>query len=78
MCRHIRIKFLSWEYMYTTLKLLGKRVIQTNPSKSDERLFSDIYLCRLRLKQGRKIHDFYILRQGLPERRSSEGYASFK
>ena len=29
--------------MYTTLKFLGKRVIQTNPSKFDERLFSDIY-----------------------------------
>ena len=36
---------------------LGKRVIQTHPSKCDERLFSDIYLCRLRLKQGREIHD---------------------
>ena len=36
----------------------SKRVIQTNPSKFDERLFSSIYLCRLRLKQGRQIHDF--------------------
>ena len=44
--------------MYTTLTFLGKHVIQTNPSKFDERLFSDIYLCRLRLKQGREIHDF--------------------
>ena len=33
-------------------------MIQTNPSKFDERLFSDIYLCRLRLKQGREIQDF--------------------
>ena len=38
--------------------VLGRRVIQTNPSKFDERLFSDIYLWRLRLKQGREIHDF--------------------
>jgi len=37
---------------------LGKRVIQTNPSKFDEKLFSDMYLCKLRLKQGREIHDF--------------------
>ena len=44
--------------MYTTLKVLGKRVIQTNRSKFDKRLFSDIYLCRLRLKQGREIRDF--------------------
>ena len=36
-------------------------------------------MCRLRLKQGREIHDcFYVLRQGVPEGRSSEGYASFK
>ena len=32
-------------------------MIQTNPSKFDERLFSDIYLCRLRLKQGKEIHE---------------------
>ena len=44
--------------MYTTLKFLGKRVIQTNPSEFDEMLFSDIYLCRLRLKQRTEIHDF--------------------
>ena len=44
--------------MYTTIKFLGKHVIQTNPSKFDERLFSDIYLCRLRLKPGREIQDF--------------------
>ena len=35
MCRNIRIKIISY---------VGKRVIQTNPSKFDERLFSDIYL----------------------------------
>ena len=57
-CRNIRIKFLSWAYMYTTLNFLGKRIIQTNTSKFDERLFSEIYLCRLRMKQGREIHDF--------------------
>ena len=33
-------------------------MIQTNPFKFDERLFSDIYLCGLRLKQGREIQDF--------------------
>ena len=60
-----------------TIKFLGKRVIQINPSKFDERLFSDIYMCRLRLKRRTEIHD-YILRQGVPEGRSSEGYASFK
>ena len=53
-------------------------MIQTNPSIFDERLFSDIYLCRLRLKQGREIQDFYVLRQGVPEGRSSESCASFK
>ena len=38
MCRNIRIKFLSWAYMYTILSFLGQLVIQTNPSKFDERL----------------------------------------
>ena len=42
-CRNIRIKLLSWVYMYTTLTFLGKRVIQTNQSKFDKRLFSDIH-----------------------------------
>ena len=36
----------------------GKHVFETSPSKFDERLFSDIYLCRLRLKQGREMQDF--------------------
>ena len=44
--------------MYTTIKFLSKHVIQTNSSEFDERLFSDRYLCRLRLKQGREIQDF--------------------
>ena len=64
--------------MYATLTFLGKRVIHTNPSKFDEKLFSDIYLSRLRLKQGREIQYFFILRLGVPEGRSSEGSASFK
>ena len=64
--------------MYTTLKSLGKCGIQTNLSKFDERLFSDKYLCRLCLTQGREIQDLNVSRQGVPERCSSEGYASFK
>ena len=40
--------------MYTTLTLLGKHVIQTNLSMCDERLLSEIHLCRLRLKEGRR------------------------
>ena len=44
---------------------LHKHVIQINRSK-------------LRLKEGREIQDFYVLRQGVPVGRSGEGYASFK
>ena len=33
MCRNIGMKFLSGTCMHTTLKCLGERVIQTNPSK---------------------------------------------
>ena len=50
--------------MYTTIKFVGNNVIQTNPSIFDERLFSDIYLCRLRLKQGREIQDFMFWGRG--------------
>ena len=40
--------------MDTTIKFLGKHVIKTNPSKFDERLFSEICL-----KQGlQEIQDF--------------------
>ena len=44
--------------MYTTLKCSGERVTETNPSKFDERLFSDICLYRLRLNQESEIQDF--------------------
>ena len=43
-------------------------MIQTDPSRFDERLLSEVYLCRLRLKQGREIQEFISLRQGVPER----------
>ena len=60
MCRNIRIKFISCNF-------LGKRLIQTNPSKFDKRLFSDVYLCRLHLKHGKEnLHDF-ILRESVLE-----------
>ena len=39
-------KFLFMDIQITTIKLLGKHVIQTNPSKFDERLFSVIHLGR--------------------------------
>ena len=42
-------------HVYNTQLFLGKRVIQINPFKFDERLFSDIYLCR---NKEREIHDF--------------------
>ena len=59
-------------------------VIKTNPSKFDERLYSEIHLWRLHLKQGllalqiTRNTGFYIFRQGVPEGCSSKGYASFK
>ena len=47
MQKGIGIKFLSWTYIYinTPLTFLGKHVIQTNPSRFDEMLFLDGYLC---------------------------------
>ena len=37
-------EFLFMDIQIRTINILGKHVIQTNPSKFDERLFSDIYL----------------------------------
>ena len=37
-------EFLFMDIQITTIKFLGKHVIQINPSKFEERLFSDIYL----------------------------------
>ena len=71
MCRNIRIKFLSWAYMYTTLKLIGKRVIQTNPSKFDERLFSGIYLCRY-LRQRERATERCLGKRGCETHRETE------
>ena len=61
----------------TTIKFLGKHAMQTNPSRFDKRLFSDIYLWISCLKQGREIQDFMFWGKG-PEGHSSDGYASFK
>ena len=45
-------------HVYNTQFLLAN-VIQTNLSKSDKRLFLDVYLCRLHLKHGKEnLHDF--------------------
>ena len=61
-CRNLGIKFLSWAYMYTTLRFLGKCVIQTNPSKFDERLFSNIYIfVQITFETKNRNTWFYIL-----------------
>ena len=52
-------------------------MIQTNPSKFDERLFSDIIIfVQITFETRKRNTCFYILRQGVPAGRSSEGYAS--
>ena len=43
--------------MYMTL-FLDKNVTQTSQSKFRAMLFLEIYLCRLRLKQGSETQDF--------------------
>ena len=77
--RNIGNKFLLWTYMYTTINFLGKHVIQTNPPKLDERLFSHIIIfVQITFETRNRNTVFYVLRQGVPEGRSSNGYASFK
>jgi len=62
-CRYIRIKFRSWTHMYTAL-ILGKTVTQTNQSKFDETLFSEIYFVQITFKTRKRNTGFQILRQG--------------
>ena len=45
MCRNIRIKFLSWAYMYTILKFVGKHVIQTNPQERERERDQCVSVC---------------------------------
>ena len=79
MCRNIGIKFLPWTYMYTAINFLGKHVIETNQSKFDERLFSDIIIfVQITFETRKRNTGFYVLRQGVPGGRSSEGHACFK
>ena len=62
MQKGIGIKFLSWTYIYinTPVTFLGKHVIQTNPSRFDEMLFLDGYLCRLRFETRKRNTGFYV------------------
>jgi len=47
--------------MYTTIKVLGKHVIQTNPSQFDEGLFSDIFV-QTEFETRKRNTGFYVLR----------------
>ena len=51
-------------------------MIQTNPSKSDEKVI--VIFVQITFETRRRNTGLYVLRQGVPEGRSSEGYASFK
>ena len=62
--------------MYTTLTFVGKRVIQTNPSKFDEKVI--VIFVQITFETRKRNTGFYVLRQGVPEGCSSEGYANFK
>ena len=78
MCRNIRIKFLSWAYMYTTLNVFR----QTCDWNKSVQIWWKVILRHIFVQltfETRKTNKwFYVLRQGVPEGRSSEGYTSFK
>ena len=59
-------------------QFLCKRVIKTNPSNFDERLFSENMFVQIMFETRKRNTGFYILRQGVPEGCSSKGYSSFK
>ena len=52
-------------------------MIQTNPAKFDEKLFSDIFV-QFTFKTRKKNTVFYVSRHAPAKGRSSEGYASLK
>ena len=59
MCRNIGIKFRSWTYMYICNTKNFRQTCDSSKSvKFGERWLSEIYLCRLHLKQGRQIQEF--------------------
>ena len=65
--------------MYTIISCLGKYVIQTNPFQFGERLFSDIIIfVQITFLTRKRNTGDYVLRQGVPDGRSSKEYASFK
>ena len=52
-------------------------MIQTHPSKFDEVILRHIFV-QITFETRKRNTGFYVLRQGVPEGRSSERYASFK
>ena len=51
-------------------------MIQTNPSKFDEKVI--VIFVQITFETRKRNTVFYVLRQGVPEGCSSEGYANFK
>ena len=66
MCRNIGKKCLPWTYMYTTIKVSGKHVIQTNPSKFAEVILRHIFV-QITFETRKRNTRFYVLRQGVPQ-----------
>ena len=58
-------------------KVIDKCVIQKVRPNLTKGYTQTLYLSRLRLKQGIEIHDSNILRHGVPEGRSNDGYIVF-
>ena len=63
-------------HVYKNQNVIGKHVIQTNPSKFDEKVI--VIFVQITFETRKRNTGFYVLRQGAPEGCSSEGYASFK
>ena len=53
-------------------------MIQTYPSKFDKKVILRHIFVQITFETKKRNTGFYVLRQGVPEGRSSEGYASFK
>ena len=61
----------------TPIKVLSKHMMQTNPFKFAEVNLRHIFV-QITFETRKRNTGFYVLRQGVPDGRASEGYASFK
>ena len=79
MCRNIGIKFILWTFMYPCICAYNTHIFrQTYDIKQILSSLTTHIFVQIAFGTRKRHTGFYVFRQGVPEGRSSEGYASFK